>query len=441
MSRSKFIRFMRLFVLGFLALFAVETGAQTDSAMLASGIRYGNIMSKFFIRKNTTISTSNTYYNAASWYGILLFDQALKDTMYLDTIQKMYKKLLATNPPLDTGMVDNNAHGILPFELYRETGYAPFLTAGKRLADDEFSPGSSVAPLYPKHLRPDTLSTFSRFWIDDMYMIGSLQTNAFRNNPDSVRYLNNAARTLSRYIDSNQTPNGLFWHSTGNPVAHYFWGRGNGWSAASMAELLQALPTTHPLHAKIMAAYLRQMHGLMHYQDRDGMWHQLLDDSTTQKEASCVCMYTFALATGLRLGWISGDSAATAVKKAWTVITTSYVDSVNGLKNVCPGFGANATRSAYLTVTFTAAGDPHGTAGFIWAANAVTQLYGTLVTGVRAPGNSALNRNIVNAGRADNRIFDIRGRCIGVMENGKTGLMSGRGCYLYKGRLALQLQK
>jgi rhamnogalacturonyl hydrolase YesR len=434
MSPANFSRALRLSVLGLCAFFVVGSSAQTDSAMLASGIRYGRIMSSFFLRKNTTITVSNTYYNAASWYGMLLFGQSLKDATYLDTIQKMYKKLLAgpINPSKDVGMVDSNAHGILPFELYRETGYAPFLAVGKALADDEFSAA---------HLRPDTLSTYSRFWIDDMYMIGSLQTQAWKNI-DSGQYLNNAARTLSRYIDSNQTPTGtgLFWHSTGNPVAHYYWGRGNGWSAASMTEILQVLPTTHPLFAKIMAAYVRQMHALMHYQGGDGMWHQLLDDSTTAKESSCVGMYTFALATGLRLGWISGDSATTAVKKAWSILTTSYVDSVNGLKSVCPGFGANASRSAYLTVTF-ATGDPHGTAGFMWGANAVVQLYSMPVTGIKASRNTALQgQGVLKPARTDDRVFDVRGRCIGTMGSSRIGLISGRGCYIYNGRLALQFK-
>ncbi len=422
-------RHMQLFVFWFCTLFPFEAFAQTDSAVLASAIKNGRTMSSFFLRKNTTITVGNTYYNACSWYGMLHFGLTLKDTTYLDTIQKMYKKLLTTNPSLDTGMVDSNAHGILPFELYRETGYVPFLTAGKRLADDEFS---------AKHLRPDTLSTYSRFWIDDMYMIGSLQTQAWKNI-DSGQYLNNDARTLSRYIDSNQQPVGLLWHSTGTPKAPYFWGRGNGWAASSMTEILQVIPATHPLQAKILAAYVRQMQALLKYQGTDGMWHQLLDDSTTFKETSCTGMFIFSLATGLRLGWISGDSFRVATEKGWTALT-GYLDSVNGLKNVCPGFGANASRSAYVTVT-PATGDPHGTAGFLWAANAMVQLLETPVTEVRSLKHSALPKQVlVQTGHVDSRLFDIRGRCIGTVDPDAVGRIDARGWYLYHGRPALRLQ-
>ena len=103
-----------------------------------------------------------------------------------------------------TGHVDRNVHGIVPCELYRQTRYSPFLTAGLRLANDEFSLAN------PNHLRPDSLSTYSRFWVDDMYMIGSLQTQAFKST-DSAKYVTNAARTLFRYIDSLQQMNGLLY--------------------------------------------------------------------------------------------------------------------------------------------------------------------------------------------------------------------------------------
>lgn len=41
------------------------------------------------------------------------------------------------------------------------------------------------------------------------------------------------------YLDELQRPNGLFYHA---PDVPYYWGRGNGWVAAGMAELLQCLP-------------------------------------------------------------------------------------------------------------------------------------------------------------------------------------------------------
>ena len=90
-------------------------------------------------------------------------------------------------------------------------------------------------------LQEDGLSSFTRFWVDDMYMVGSLQVQAFKATGDTV-YLNRAAKTIKVYCDKLQRPNGLFYHRADAP---FYWGRGNGWAAAAFAELIQVLPEDH----------------------------------------------------------------------------------------------------------------------------------------------------------------------------------------------------
>ena len=79
---------------------------------------------------------------------------------------------------------------------------------------------------------------------------------------------------MTAYVDKLQQPNGLFYHS---PDAPFFWGRGNGWVAAGMTELLSALPPSHPQRPRIMTAYRSMMRTLLALQAPDGMWRQLLD--------------------------------------------------------------------------------------------------------------------------------------------------------------------
>ena len=88
--------------------------------------------------------------------------------------------------------------------------------------------------------RADGLSGETRFWIDDMYMITMLQVEAYRATGER-KYINHAALEMKAYLDKLQQPNGLFYHRADAP---FFWGRGNGWVAAGMAELLRSLPPT-----------------------------------------------------------------------------------------------------------------------------------------------------------------------------------------------------
>ena len=88
-----------------------------------------------------------------------------------------------------------------------------------------------------------------------MFMITILQVQAYRATGDP-KYIDRAANEMTAYLDKLQQPNGLFYHA---PDAPFFWGRGNGWVAAGMAELLRSLPASHPQRARIMSAYLTMM--------------------------------------------------------------------------------------------------------------------------------------------------------------------------------------
>lgn len=140
----------------------------------------------------------------------------------------------------------------------------------------------------------------TRLWIDDMYMITLVQAQAYRATGDE-KYINLAAREMVLYLDSLQKPNGLFYHAPSSP---FFWGRGNGWMAAGMTELLRALPRNNSYRPRIINGYKKMMSSLLKYQAEDGMWRQLVDDPDSWKETSSTGMFTFAMITGVKDGWL-----------------------------------------------------------------------------------------------------------------------------------------
>lgn len=74
-----------------------------------------------------------------------------------------------------------------------------------------------------------------------MYMITIVQTHAYKVTKDR-KYIDRAAKEMVMYLDELQRPNGLFYHA---PDVPFYWGRGNGWMAAGMSELLRCLPKKH----------------------------------------------------------------------------------------------------------------------------------------------------------------------------------------------------
>jgi len=208
----------------------------------------------------------------------------------------------------------------------------------------------------------DGLSNQTRFWIDDVWMIGSLQTQAYRVTHDPI-YLERAALELAAYIKRLQQPNGLFFHGPNFP---FHWGRGNGWVAAGLAELLSELPETNPNYPVILEGYKKMMKALLKYQASDGMWRQLIDKEIAWKETSSTAMFGYAMTLGVKSGILKDRAYKKAYQKAWLGLT-DYLGKDGKLTEVCVGTGQKNDINFYLNRPRTA-GDFHGQAPLIWFA-------------------------------------------------------------------------
>ena len=297
------------------------------------------------------------YQRVCAYYGSMIFSEVTDDAAIAEKVIKGYNGFLKGPKFNLKGHVDYNVFGIWPFEIYRQTGDEKYLKKPKFLADHEFA-----------ELQEDGLSSFTRFWIDDMYMVGSLQAQAYKSTGDTV-YLNRAAKTLKVYCDKLQKPNGLFFHRSDAP---FYWGRGNGWAASAFAEVMQILPEGHMYYNDIKTAYTSMMKTLVTYQGEDGMWHQLLDDPESYAETSCTGMFIYSMATGLDKGWLSFDEYASVVANAWDALA-GYVNEKGETENVCIGTNAKDSKEHYLTRP-TKTGNFHGQAAVLWAATAMLRL-------------------------------------------------------------------
>jgi rhamnogalacturonyl hydrolase YesR len=148
-----------------------------------------------------------------------------------------------------------------------------------------------------------------------------------------------------------------------------FWGRGNGWMAAGMTELLSILPKNNQYYNRILGAYQIMMKTLLRYQADDGMWRQLVDDSLSWKETSCTGMFTYAMISGVKKGWLDKNLYEPAAYKAWRSLIT-YINDKGEISDVCEGTGAKNDRQYYLDRK-KIVGDFHGQAPVLWCVNAL----------------------------------------------------------------------
>jgi rhamnogalacturonyl hydrolase YesR len=299
---------------------------------------------------------SITYPESCAWYGALTFANLTGNKELTSQLVHRFDPLLGDKSSMipQPVNVDSSVFGIVPFQLYIETKNPKYLEIGKRMADAQW-----------EKTTPDGLTTQTRYWIDDMYMIIALQTQAFRATGDH-KYLDRAAMEMTAYLDKLQQPNGLFYHA---PDVPFYWGRGNGWVAAGMTELLRSLPKNHPRRAKILASYKKMMKSLLQYQGQDGVWRQLIDHPEAWPETSSTGMFTFAMITGVKNGWLDEKTYAPAARKAWLGLI-SYINADGDVSNVCEGTNKKNDLQYYLDRKRNT-GDLHGQAPILWSASAL----------------------------------------------------------------------
>ena len=133
--------------------------------------------------------------------------------------------------------------------------------------------------------------------------------------------------------------------------------------------MLTTLPENHPDRARIMKGYKLMMRALLKYQGKDGMWRQLIDRDDAWPETSSSGMFSFAMITGVKHGWLDAKTYGPAARKAWIAVV-GYIDQNHDITQVCEGTGKKNDLQYYYERK-RRTGDFHGQAPVLWSATAL----------------------------------------------------------------------
>ena len=316
-------------------------------------LAYRFLTEKHALHVGKWIGYPETFY----WNGALRYAYLAKDKELLNRLQDKFEPLFTEEKALQPIMnhVDVNMFGSLPLELYLVTKDKKYWYLGLPYADSQWK------------VPAKGYSWQTRLWIDDMYMITIVQTRAYKVTKDK-KYIDRAAKEMVMYLDELQRPNGLFYHA---PDVPYYWGRGNGWMAAGMTELLQCLPKNHKDRPRILQGYRTMMESLKKYQNPEGLWNQLIDQSDCWTETSGSAMFTFAFIKGVKNGWLNAEEYAPAARKAWIALV-SYLNDKNQVREICVGTNKKNSKQYYYDRP-RRTGDYHGQGPYLWCAAALME--------------------------------------------------------------------
>ena len=329
----------------------VEIGKKVSENFLSRG-HYENVLRTFdFV----------VYPEVCTWLGAF---RVAKETGDNSLSKQLINRFDQNDFPFEFH-VDHCVNGVIPLEIYKLIKDKQYLDFGMKRADYQWEDPTE-----------DGITRQARYWVDDIYMIAAIQTAAYRATGDG-KYLDRTALTTATYLDKLQKENGLFWHAEDSP---FIWGRGVGWYAAGMTEILRELPEEHPLYSKIMKGYVKLMSTLIKYQSETGLWRQLIDKTEAWEETSCSGMFAYAIVTGVKRGWLDEKTFGPVARKAWLALVDN-LDENYSIKNVCIGTNKAAKmvgtdleeQFQYYLDRPRATGDYHGQAPVLWTAAALLE--------------------------------------------------------------------
>lgn len=255
-------------------------------------------------------------------------------------------KRLDDNGPMGASLIDlQRKHPDDAFLAYiRET--ADHLNhAEPRLAD------GTIARIWP-HV--------NTIWADDAFMAISFLARMGKMTGDR-KYIDDAANQVIKYHKYLWCPEKrIFYHcfhtdSREHGVAH--WSRANGWVFMATADLLDVMPENHPLRAEVLECFRRQCSGVVRYQGKNGLWHQLLDKTDSYEEITGTSMFVFGIARGVKRGWLHPDFIYAAEQGLKGIL--GKISENGDVTAICVGTGIMPSPAYYYNRP-TQVNDPMG---------------------------------------------------------------------------------
>lgn len=301
---------------------------------------------------------------------------------YLDSIQTMadyfdYKdwdKEQFGDPTLTPrawGLPDLDACGTIGvslIETYEMTGNPALLPV-------IYAVGNAVMTHIPRF--PDgTYFRVRTMWADDLYMSCPFLARLYRLTGDKKYeeevHLQVEGFRKRLWIEKEQIFSHIYFPEEGR-MSGIPWGRGNGWIAVTLTEILSLLPQDNPHWEKELHLYQRFMQGIRACQDPSGMWHQVLNRPDSYQETSCTAMFLLSIARGVNRGWLEAEAFLPSIRKAWAALLQYSVDAIGDVYGVCLGSGCAKDAEYYMQLP-AKKNDDHGTGIVMMAAAEMMKL-------------------------------------------------------------------
>ncbi|MBN1135862.1 MAG: glycoside hydrolase family 88 protein [Anaerolineae bacterium] len=230
--------------------------------------------------------------------------------------------------------IDQINEGKLLFPLYDTTGDERYRKAACLLRKQlETHPRTAEGGFWHKLVYPHQM------WLDGTYMALPFYAEFARrfDEPGGFDDVAGQIALVARRTRDDKT--GLFYHGWDESKSQQwadpktgcspcFWGRALGWYVMTLLDVLDHFPKEHPQLGNLLAILSDLATAVISVQDEaSGVWYQVLDQNGrggNYLEASASCMFVYALAKGVRKGYLP-PGALDAARRGYDGILSEFV--------------------------------------------------------------------------------------------------------------------
>ncbi|QGQ96381.1 glycosyl hydrolase [Paenibacillus psychroresistens] len=214
----------------------------------------------------------------------------------------------------------------------------PVLFAWKATGDPLFKLAADKMLDYLLHHAPKTehgilnhTVDHRQVWVDSFYMAPPFLAAA--GHPEEAVKQIDGFRSLLWLTDKQ-----MYAHMWDDEKQAYVredcWGVGNGWAAAGIVRVIKALPDSMELERNRLIGYLKEvLAGCLIYQRKDGLFHDVLDNTESFVETNTAQMLAYAIFNAINENWID-DSYLDAARRMRAAANTK-VDEYGLVQGVC----------------------------------------------------------------------------------------------------------
>lgn len=286
--------------------------------------------------------------------------------------------------------IDNINSGKMLLRLYQRTGAEKYKLSADLLADQlKHHPRTSEGAFWHKKRYP------SQLWLDGVYM-GMPFLAAYGIATDNEYLLEEAVREYKITHQRLRDPvSGLYFHAwdeakvqdwanADTGLSRHFWGRGVGWYAMALVDILDFIPETRTdLRDPLIEIVNELAAALVAHQDASGVWYQVMNMPSASgnfREASASSMFVYFLARAVERRYLP-DTYREAALEGYRGLLNEFVtirtDGTLDVTNICAVGGLGSGRDgsfAYYMSEEVVSNDPKGLAPFIMAGVEVSKM-------------------------------------------------------------------